>query len=216
MDDPFESGSVVKHRLKREDELLDAAASVFYEHGYAGGSLQMVAHELGIKKGSIYHYITTKEDLLYRLLARLQREADEILGQVACLEGLDPQQRLALYVQRLVEFGVEKLPLVSVYCNDLDSLGEERRDDLYARRSVHERFVTDLIVQGQEESGIDATVDASLLSRCLFGTFMWTFKCHHPGEVLLGKELAGACSRFVLSGLVGCGAGSRSGAIPSV
>ncbi len=200
------AGPVVARRLRREDELLAAATEVFHEHGYVGGSLQMVADRVGIRKGSIYHYITTKEDLLYRLLMRLQSAADEILREVACRAELDPGGRLALYVQRLVECGVQQLDLVSIYCNEIDCLGEERRREVHARRSAHERFVLDLITAGQSEASAQRVVEPRVLSSCIFGAVMWTFRCHSRGATLSPELLAEACSGFVLAGLAGCGA----------
>ncbi len=49
-------------RKRRDQEVIDAAAKVFYERGFADASVQDVADELGILKGSLYHYIETKED----------------------------------------------------------------------------------------------------------------------------------------------------------
>jgi TetR/AcrR family transcriptional regulator, cholesterol catabolism regulator len=47
-------------RKRRDQEVIDAAAKVFYERGFADASVQDVADELGILKGSLYHYIETK------------------------------------------------------------------------------------------------------------------------------------------------------------
>ena len=55
-------------RRRREREVLDVAARLFHERGYADTSVQDIADELGILKGSLYHYIEVKEDLLFRLL----------------------------------------------------------------------------------------------------------------------------------------------------
>ena len=115
---------------RRDREVLDAAAKVFYERGYAAASVQHVAEELGILKGSLYHYIKTKEDLLFRLLQETHDDVDRILAEVEAVEGLSPLERLHLYVQRQVEYNIDALERVSVYYHDVDQLSEER-----ARRS---------------------------------------------------------------------------------
>src|SRR3954470_14043766 len=83
-------------------EVLDAAARVFYERGYSDASVQDVADKLGILKGSLYHYIDTKEDLLFRLLQETHDEIYEILEEVAALEGLSPLERLEIYIRKQV------------------------------------------------------------------------------------------------------------------
>src|SRR5690242_13433489 len=54
------SASQRRKTKKRDREVLDTAARVFYERGYSDASVQDVADELGILKGSLYHYIKTK------------------------------------------------------------------------------------------------------------------------------------------------------------
>src|ERR1700754_5048275 len=98
---------------KRDREVLEAAARVFYERGYSDASVQDVADELGILKGSLYHYIDTKEDLLFRLLQETHDEIYEILEQVSAMEGLDPLQRLEIYIRRQVEYNIDNLLRVS-------------------------------------------------------------------------------------------------------
>src|SRR3954471_18531318 len=106
-------------RRKRDDEVLDAAARLFSERGYADTSVQLVADELGILKGSLYHYIRTKEDLLFWLLEAVHRDVEEILEQVAAVEGLSPLERIALYVRRQVLYNLDNLQRISIYYHDM-------------------------------------------------------------------------------------------------
>ena len=77
-------------RKRRDQEVIDAAAKVFYERGFADASVQDVADELGILKGSLYDYIETKEDQLFRPLEEPHDEVQAILEEVAAVEGLKP------------------------------------------------------------------------------------------------------------------------------
>ena len=76
--------------------MLDTAARIFYERGYANASVQDVAEALGILKGSLYHYIDTKEDLLFRLLDETQDEVHGILEEIDALDHMDPLVKLRL------------------------------------------------------------------------------------------------------------------------
>src|SRR4051812_4368664 len=94
---------------RRDEEVLDAAARVFARRGYADASVQDVADELGILKGSLYHYIRAKEDLLFWLLEAVHGDVQQILAEVAAEEGLAPPDRIALYVQRQVQYNLDNL-----------------------------------------------------------------------------------------------------------
>jgi AcrR family transcriptional regulator len=187
---------------KRDREVLDAAAKVFYERGYSDASVQDVADELGILKGSLYHYIKTKEDLLFRLLEETHDEIYEVLEAVAAVEDLDPLARLELYVRRQVEYNIDNLLRVSVYYHDLERLSPERRKRIISRRREHERWVVELVKEAQKAGQADASVDATILSRCIFATIIWTYRWYRKGRD--DREMvADVCSKFAIRGIVG-------------
>src|SRR3954451_16198756 len=107
-------------RRKRDEEVLDAARRLFAERGYADTSVQDVADELGILKGSLYHYIRTKEDLLFWLLEDVHSDVEEILEEVAQAEGLNPIERIAPYVRRQVLYNLDNLERTFIYYHDME------------------------------------------------------------------------------------------------
>lgn len=60
---------------ERPQELLDAALRVFAARGYRNTRLEEVAEAAGVTKGTIYHYFTTKEELLLRAIEQRQERA---------------------------------------------------------------------------------------------------------------------------------------------
>lgn len=202
------SSSDARPPKRRDREVLDAAAKVFYERGYANASVQDVADALGILKGSLYHYIDTKEDLLYRLLEETQRDVHSILDEVAALDGLDALERLRLYVRRQVEFNIENLAKVSVFYHDLQRLSPDRRASIVARRRQHEAFVVELIEELQREGRADASLDSHVLSRCLFATIIWTYRWYNPKRDSR-DDVVDLCATFALAG-IGVRRGARS------
>jgi AcrR family transcriptional regulator len=187
---------------KRDREVLDAAARVFYQRGYSDASVQDVADELGILKGSLYHYIKTKEDLLFRLLLETHDEIYEILEEVAALEGLDPLERLEIYIRKQVEYNIDNLLRVSVYYHDLERLTEERRKQIVARRREHEQWVIALIKEAQAQGLADPDLDPKIAARCIFATIIWTYRWFKKGRD--GREkVASTCAAFALRGVIG-------------
>ena len=70
-------------RPSRWNEIVDAAATLFREKGFVATSLEDIAREVGMYKGSLYHYIKSKEDLLF---AVVREPAERILADVRELE----------------------------------------------------------------------------------------------------------------------------------
>ena len=73
-------------RPSRWPDIVEAAAHAFRERGFAATSLEDIATEVGIWKGSLYHYIDSKEDLLF---AVVRGPADRILDDLRLLANLD-------------------------------------------------------------------------------------------------------------------------------
>ena len=69
--------------LRRREEVLAAAARLFFEQGYAATSTTDIARELGMHRGSIYYYLSTKEDLLYELIEQRYTSGRELLERWA-------------------------------------------------------------------------------------------------------------------------------------
>jgi len=64
---PRATGESAGERDSRQD-LLDAAAELFVERGYAATSTRAVAERAGLRQASLYHYFAGKEDILAVLL----------------------------------------------------------------------------------------------------------------------------------------------------
>jgi AcrR family transcriptional regulator len=188
-------------RGKRDAEVLEAAVRVFYERGYSDATVQDVADEMNILKGSLYHYIKTKEDLLFRLFEEVHGDVQQIMQSVMEVEGLSALERLRLYVRRQVEYNLENIERISVYYADRDRLSGERLNEV--RRLLREQnlVVTDLIERAQADGEIDGDRDARLLANCLFATIIWPYRWYRRGGRIKRADIVDTCEAFVVDGL---------------
>jgi AcrR family transcriptional regulator len=61
--------------LSPREQILDAAAALFAEHGLSGTSTRAIAERVGIRQASLYYHFAGKDDLLVELLTRSVRPA---------------------------------------------------------------------------------------------------------------------------------------------
>jgi AcrR family transcriptional regulator len=188
-------------RPRREAEVVAAAARVFHERGYADASVQEVADELGILKGSLYHYIRTKEDLLFRIFQDVHRDVESILAEVASVADLDPLERIALYVQRQVLYNLANLARISVYYHELRRLGPERLALVLEWRKPHNEFLRRLIREAQEQGLADPAQDAAVVGNCIFATIIWTYRWYRPRRSPSPALVAAQCARYAVGGI---------------
>jgi AcrR family transcriptional regulator len=185
---------------KREREIIDAAAEIFHRNGYADTSVQDVAEAVGILKGSLYYYIDSKEDLLYRVLLEVHEDAEGILEGIAAMDA-GPLERIAAYVKRHVEYNVRNFTKVAVYYHDFDLLSRERRADIRKHRRNYELFLEGLIREAQETGQVSPDADPRVLAYCMFGTMNWTYTWYRPNGRVSVAELCDMIAEFTVNGL---------------
>lgn len=186
---------------RREKEVVDAAADIFYRQGYSETTVEQIANALGILKGSLYHYISSKEDLLFRVLEEVHEEVGEVMVRVLAEEGLTPVQRLRLYVREQVEYNARHVTRISVYYRDMEYLGADRLAMIQGRRREHEKLLVGLVRDAQEQGEIPEELDARLSVACIFATIIWTYTWYRPGGRTRPPQLAEFCADFVVRGL---------------
>jgi AcrR family transcriptional regulator len=85
---PEEAGADTSPR----EQILDAAAALFVEHGFAATSTRMIAERVGIRQASLYYHFSGKDELLIELLTTSVRPS---LDAVVAIEALVPDRATA-------------------------------------------------------------------------------------------------------------------------
>jgi TetR/AcrR family transcriptional regulator, cholesterol catabolism regulator len=187
---------------KRQREIIDAAAEIFYRKGYSETSVQDVADAVGILKGSLYYYIDSKEDLLYQMLLEVHEDAKSVVTETAALD-LPPLDRLRVYIQRHVEYNAHNLAKIAVYYHDFGLLTPERRQAIVGQRNYYEDFVKGLIVEAQERGEVDKTIEPALISNAVFGIANWLYTWYKPDGSATPEYLGKLYAEVIVEGVTG-------------
>jgi len=153
---------------RRDQEVLDAAAKIFHSRGYADASVQDIADELGILKGSLYHYIDSKEELLFRIFDESHRQAWVIVEEVSQIDG-PPLERLRAYIERYLAWYLENLERVSLYFTEWRHLTGERRDTVIEQRHGYETFLRNLIKEAQKAGDVSSDLNLTHAMSYIYG-----------------------------------------------
>ncbi|HEY4409795.1 MAG TPA: TetR/AcrR family transcriptional regulator [Acidimicrobiia bacterium] len=153
---------------KRESEVIDAAVQVFFRKGYAAASIQDVADEVGVLKGSLYYYIDSKEDLLSRIFDESHRQASEIIEEVTALD-VAPLERIRLFVVRYVTWYLANFERTTLYFNEWRHLTGARRTRVLNQRRDYDQFIRDLVVAAQERGEVAPEISPKYASFLIHG-----------------------------------------------
>lgn len=93
--------AVVGNKGKRtRGEIVEAAKSLFYARGYTRTSFSDIVELTGIRRGNIYHYFKTKEEILDAVIDQ-HAEGFRALLESWDRQSTDARERLRLFVQML-------------------------------------------------------------------------------------------------------------------
>jgi AcrR family transcriptional regulator len=151
-------------RTNRQSEVTDAASEIFWRKGYRAASIQDVADKVGVLKGSLYYYIDSKEDLLWRIIENVHEEWSEILERAGALDA-DPVERIHAFIKLHVEWYLTNVKEVSVFFREWHHLAGERLRTVKGRRKRYEQVIRDLMEAAQEAGDVSPELDLHYAAR---------------------------------------------------
>lgn len=182
---------------ERLDQLLTTAASVFAEKGFHPTTMRDLARATGMSLAGMYHYVPSKEDLLYLI----QRGCFEQVaaGAREAIHGVpEPTERLRHFIRHHVTFFAGHMAEMKVLSHEADSLTGEKLQTIQDLKRRYVELLTGIISATAGWSGPDPKIAA--LS--LFGMMNWIYTWYHPGGRLSADELAEQITMVFLHGVL--------------
>lgn len=163
-----------------QSAILDAAARMFTINGFTSASIDLIANQIGVTKGSVYYYYRSKADLFFAVHKRaMLMNLREITAIVADAK-LEPEEKLHamayrharlmmdhLYYQRVTVQGVELHRSGSTTPAERDALSE-----VVAMRDAYEALFVDVLKTGVAKSVFN-NIDCALAARSILGSLNW-------------------------------------------
>ena len=172
----------------RENEILAAAARVFREKGYHGASVQDIAESVGLLKGSLYHYIRSKEELLARLFEGALQETVRELEEIATRDA-SATARLRAMVRAYALSVTANLDSVGIYLREWRSLPPPELARVRARRRAMRSLFESVLAEGAHRREF-AAGDAKIATLAILGMVNWLYEWYRPRGRLRPEALA--------------------------
>ena len=138
------TGSTASGRRNRGAEVIEAAVAVFNEKGYATASIQDVADRVGVLKGSLYHYIDSKEDLLARIFDESDEQSFALMAESRSLD-VSAVERLRWFARSWTVWYLENIERTAIYVNEWKHLTGKRLKKVMKTRHEYDQRVTEII-----------------------------------------------------------------------
>jgi TetR/AcrR family transcriptional regulator, cholesterol catabolism regulator len=201
-DDEEESSNLSKSEKTRQ-RVLDAAAKVFREQGYASARLADIAELAGMKTGSLYYHFTGREELVAEILhLGIQTAWDHVRSAV---DALPPDAtaltRLATAVRAHTLSVLETSDYASAQARIVGQVPREIMKGHLSEQQKYGAYWNELIEAADRSGALRPGTDLFVAKMLVLGALNWTAEWFSPKRGASAAAVADQAVAMVLNGV---------------
>ena len=185
--------------MTRED-ILEAAAQVFRLKGFHGASMANIAEAVNLQKASLYHHVSSKQEILFELLDRALELLLERISPIA-EQTIPADERLRLMIRAYLQILAENTDLSAVLLFEHRSLEGKQHARHVPNRDKFEALWRTVLADGVRTKKF-LCGNIPLTTRAILGIMNWTITWYRPNGDLTIDQIADQYSSLLLHGLL--------------
>jgi AcrR family transcriptional regulator len=188
--------------------ILDAAAVLFAQEGYANVKMQDIAKACGVSKSMLYHYFTKKEDVLFAIMKE-QIESHLHAAEAVVALPSPAEERLREFVAMWMRRASEARARITVLMYERKFLSKRQQAavDEVARRLIDR--VSALVAEVNPALKRMGPAHPRTYTLLLFGLLNWTEVWFRSTGPIGAEEMASMIHHLFLDGLRAGAAAAR-------
>ncbi len=189
-----------KRELERMNFIAKSAAKLFNEKGYLETSMDDISNSAGLSKGGIYHYFSSKNEILFFISANFM---DLLLkGLEEELEDLkDPFLKIKFVISRHIKLYSRYLSEAKTVIHEAHLLPPEYFKVIAEKERKYHQIVSNILFDFFEGKIEKDRLKA--VAFILFGTCNGIYYWYHPGGTITPQELSEIIGDILCEGLTG-------------
>lgn len=186
------------HAERRREALVRSASEFFNRNGFDNCTLSDVADGLQISKSALYHYVSSKEELLYASYSRSLEKTELVLREIDA-EDAPGLAKFMRTIASAVELHAGPAGPIANYTR-LKSLTAGHHREVRARSERIEAILAGFFRQGVQDGSM-RPVDARLARLAFLGSVNWLPKWYAPGGETAAGDIAASLAHLFVNGL---------------
>jgi AcrR family transcriptional regulator len=185
--------------ISRKEQIVDRAAKLFKQKGFAATSMRDLAAELGIEAASIYYHFKSKEELLEKVCFDM---ADKFITNAREVNDIyfSAEEKLRMAIKLHVQTITENQNQSSVFLSEWRNLSEPKLSLFRQLRQQYENQFTIILADGEKEDIFD-DVDKKFAVLSILSTINFINEWYKPDGRMNASEIAEKLSNFIMGGL---------------
>jgi AcrR family transcriptional regulator len=185
----------------RYQSILNVAAKVFRQKGYHHATISDIAREVGLQKGSLYHHIESKEELLHEIvissLALYVGSLKQILNSATAPQDAVREAIIAHMAPIDMQFD-----RIYVFLNEAHNLSKERKGEVDIQLNEYERLWIEVLKRGKRKRVFRADLDCKITMLSIFGMCNWSLRWYKQQGKYSAKALGEMYAKSILHGIM--------------
>lgn len=179
-------------KAERKQQIMAAAMKVFADNGLKLTKISMIAKEAGVSHGLLYHYFSSKDEVLHTSLSWATEDTAELFGKLEA-DGLTAYEKIHEFIKFALTEGSSDIFRVIQHIIRSEDAQEETKKLVEKQGAVYIEKLYPLFVQAQKDGDFiagDIEEHLELFLTVLSGIMtddlgFWRQDIHHRTSLLL-------------------------------
>jgi AcrR family transcriptional regulator len=185
---------------EKKISILQSAARFFSIKGYEKATLEEIANELNMTKGSLYYYIKSKEDMLFQCHMKALEEANKVLELVKQSD-LSPEIKMRNAIMGHIKVITEEFVVGTLRQQEL-LLPQHMHERVVRERDKFERNFLKILTEGIKKQVFEEK-DVKMRAYAILGAINWIPRWYSPKGKLTPEKIGDAMAIYLINGLAG-------------
>lgn len=195
--------AAIKKGLKKQGKIGNAAARVFDKKGYLETNIDDIAAAAKMSKGGIYHYFSSKDEILFFILdTYMDIVLNDLEPQLQVLT--DSISKIKFIIKRHIDLYANYMAQAKTLLHDAHCLSPKRYKSINVKEREYYRIVMDVLAEFFGGSGKITRDELKAMAFLLFGMCNWTYHWYNPNGPIDPEELSRITWTVFLKGITEC------------
>lgn len=192
----------VPRGVDRRTEIIESAASLFARAGVGSTSLADIAEAVGIKKGSLYYFFESKEDLVREVLLPVVEQPYRRLKEIVDGPG-DPIQKITEGMAALGRAFGEHPERMQILVRERlkRQLSTETYEEIRSWKAAYTEL-WEQVLKEATDAGLFGELDEKIAAFGLIGSMNWMYAWFDPSGERSGEDVGRLLATHFLTGFL--------------
>ncbi|WP_379968218.1 TetR/AcrR family transcriptional regulator [Ectobacillus sp. sgz5001026] len=184
-----------KKVLKKKEEIILSAIKIVNRKGYQAATMEEIAAELLMTKGSLYYYFKNKEDLIFQcheiVLSKVMEELQTHLEEPVSYE-----ERLKKMIMTHIHYAIEEKETFNLIIKPNETFSE-KLNPILEKRQAYASYFDQVIQRGIEAKQFTVT-EPKIVRMILLGAMNWIQQWYSSDGIMTKEQIQSIYADYLI------------------